>query len=413
MASPEDDEPLILSRWLQRLRWAVLGVLALTLPLGERFFELRVRYAIAIPILVFAAVKDRWLVRIAPPRRIAVGVALDQLAIAGVLAASGGPANPFSALLFVHVALAASLLPRRTTFLLAGLGAVSFAALFALPASCCASQPTEHGAFSAHLTGMWMAYVMAAAIVAFFLTHVRDALEQRAQEITLLRRRAEEGARFTALGTLAAGTAHELATPLGTIAVLAGEIADAPPGDRREEAVAIQAQVARCRDVITKMQGAARASEARGHTALVAAVEQAIATWAAAHPSAAVELRAHAAASARVRLSASELEVALCALLDNALHAVTTAGNLAPIAVEVATELGAARIDVTDRGAGIPAELVGRLGEPFLTTKEPGEGMGLGLYLVRRLLAEAGGRLAIRSAKDGTRVTVHLEASEC
>jgi two-component system sensor histidine kinase RegB len=413
MGRSEDDEALILSRWLQRLRWAVLGVLALTLPLGERFFELRVRYAIAVPILVVAAGKDLWLDRIAPRHRIAVGVALDQLAIAGVLAASGGPANPFSALLFVHVALAASLLPRRTTFLLAGLGAACFAALFALPASCCASHSPEHGAFSAHMTGMWMAYVMAAAIVAFFLTHVRDALEQRAQEITLLRRQAEEGARFTALGTLAAGTAHELATPLGTIAVLAGEIVESPNDDHREEAAAIQAQVARCRDVITKMQGAARANEARGHTALVASVEQAIATWAAAHPGAAVELTAHAPSSARVRLSATELEVALCALLDNALHAVTTAGSLAPIAVEVTSELGTARIEVADRGVGIAAELVDRLGEPFLTTKDPGEGMGLGLYLVRRLLAEVGGRLAIRSAPDGTRVTVHLETSEC
>lgn len=413
MARPEDDEALILSRWLQRLRWAVLGVLALTLPLGERFFALDVRYAVAVPILVAAAGKDLWLDRVARRHRVAVGVALDLIAIAGVLAAAGGPANPFSALLFVHVALAASLLPRRTTFLLAGLGAACFAALFALPASCCASQSPEHGAFSAHMTGMWMAYVMVAAIVAFFLTHVRDALEQRAQEITLLRRQAEEGARFTALGTLAAGTAHELATPLGTIAVLAGEIVESPGDDHREEAAAIQAQVARCRDVITKMQGAARASEARGHTALVAAIEQAIATWTAAHPGAAIELTARAPRSARVRLSATELEVALCALLDNALHAVTTAGRLAPITVEVTSELGTARIEVADRGAGIAAELVDRLGEPFLTTKDPGEGMGLGLYLVRRLLAEVGGRLAIRSAADGTRVTVHLEASEC
>ena len=115
-------------------------------------------------------------------------------------------------------------------------------------------------------TGCGSAFVIAAGLVAYFLTRVRRALDERGREIARLRRQAEEGARFAALGTLAAGTAHELATPLGTIAVLAGELDGAARrGDGARAAIA--AQVARCRDIITRMQAGAAAPARAGEDA--------------------------------------------------------------------------------------------------------------------------------------------------
>src|SRR4051812_17123922 len=220
----------ILMRWLIGLRWAVFGFLAATLPLADRLFGFHVNYAIAVPVvaavLAINALAQRHLAagRAIHPHTCAVGAAVDLLAIGAVLAASGGAANPFSAVFFVHVALAASLLPARTTFALAALSACVFASLFALPAGACCPNHPANGAFSTHLYGMWLGFVVAAGLVAYFLTRVRGALDERGREIGRLRRQAEEHARFAALGTLAAGTAHELATPLGTIAVLAGEL---------------------------------------------------------------------------------------------------------------------------------------------------------------------------------------------
>ena len=312
----------VVARWLIGLRWVVFSLLAITLPVGQRYFDFQVVWPVALPALalVFAfnlVAMRRLRAGVSPsPRGVAAGVAFDLVAIAAVLAASGGAANPFSALFFVHVALAASLLPARTTFALSGLAACLFASLFFLPVGACCPNHPAHGAFSNHLYGMWMAFVLSAGLVAYVLSQARRALDARQREIERLREREQENARFAALGTLAAGTAHELATPLGTIAVLAGEITA-----RRASAAAIRDQVTRCREVITKMQaGAQAAAAAHAETSLDVAVERAVDTWRAAHPDVAIVVRAQAD-GALVPLAASEIEAALCALLDNALHA--------------------------------------------------------------------------------------------
>jgi two-component system, sensor histidine kinase RegB len=407
----------ILMRWLTGLRWAVFLLLTASLPFEERLLGFHVRYEIALPVVLlviaFNAFTHRRLAspETITPRAVAFGVAIDLVAIGALLAASGGAANPFSAVFFVHVALAASLLPARTTFALAGLAACLFAALFTLPSGACCPNHPANGAFSAHLYGMWLAFVIAAGLVAYFLTRVRGALDDREREITRLRRHAEDNARFAALGTLAAGTAHELATPLSTIAVIAGEIEDsfAAPATAGQSS-AILAQVARCRDILTKMQaGASRAKGDGARAAVGAAVRRGIEVWERAHPGAPVTLKASAGPDAVVALSATDVEAAICALLDNALHAMQKAGSKEAISVQVADEDGAIKVVVEDGGAGIAEEIRGRLGEPFLTTKEPGEGMGLGLYLIRTLLARVGGRLEVAPRDpQGTRITLCL-----
>ena len=408
-----DTSPILL-RWLVGLRWAVFLLLGATLPLGERFLDFHVRYAIAVPVMAFVVVFNvamharlaRRATRVTP-REVALGVAVDLVAIGALLAASGGAANPLSAVFFVHVALAASLLPARTTFGLAALAACLFAALFALPSgACCPSHPAD-GAFSKHLYAMWAAYVIASGLVAYFLTRVRSALDERGHEIARLRRRAEEVDRFAALGTLAGGTAHELATPLGTIAVLAGEIDGASGPEAAAHAAAITAQVARCRDILTRMQAGVAAPRPGARTAVSPAVAAAVETWRRAHPDAVVALTTALPVAATVPLSAGEIETALGALLDNALHATGT--SAAPIAVVTAYERRAVVVRVEDGGAGVAPHLAQRLGEPFLTTKQPGEGMGLGLYLVRMLLADVGGGLEVApAAPQGTRVTLRF-----
>lgn len=418
--SPPDadkDTSRILLRWLLGLRFAVFGLLALTLPIGERYFGFEVDYRLAAPALAVVAIASVVVLRRrgsdpVPNRVISFGVALDLIAIGTLLAASGGAANPFSAVFFVHVALAASLLPARTTFALAALAAGVFAALFALPSGACCAHHAPDETFSAHLYGMWLAFVVAAALVAYFLTRVRRALDERGREIARLRRRAEEAERFTALGTLAGGTAHELATPLGTIAVLASEIRETPDAgaEARDHAGAIATQVARCRDILRKMQaGAAAAPSAGAETAVGEAVRAAVKAWRKANPSAIVTLREGAAGSAAVRLASDDFEAAVCALLDNALHASAAAGTNEPIEVAVERDGKGLLVCVEDAGAGVAPHLQGRLGEPFLTTKQPGEGMGLGLYLVRTLLEQAGGRLEVSAREPrGTRVTLRL-----
>ncbi|AUX26696.1 sensor histidine kinase [Sorangium cellulosum] len=414
----------IVLRWLVGLRWAVFALLAATLAAGEVLFGYHVRYEVAVPILALAAGLNLVLARRvrsgqgegAQSSLVAGVVALDLVAIAGVLAASGGAGNPFSALFFVHVALAAALLPARAAFALAGLAACLFAALFALPSgACCPSHP-EHGAFSAHLYGMLLAFVLSAGLVAYFLLEVRRALDVSAAENAALRRRAEESSRFQALGALAAGTAHELGTPLGTIAVLAEQGARDPEAteEARRRARTIAEQVERCRVVIARMRADVRADALRSGVEIGQAALRSVEAWRAAHPGVAVEVRGDLAPRRTVPLDAADIEAALCALLDNALHALEQSSAAAgPIVVTVGDEGGAPVISVEDGGAGIPPGLEERLGEPFVTTKAPGEGMGLGLYLVRTLIEQVGGRLTVSARQpSGTRVALRLAPVE-
>lgn len=419
MSSLAEDARRILLRWLVGLRWAVFLLLAGTLPLGALALGFHVHWAVALPLVAVPLALNGWVQhglrrgRAPSADALAVGVALDLVAIGGILAASGGAANPFSVIFVVHVALAASLLPARTTFALAGLAVCLFAALFAVPSGGCCENHPAGGPFSTHLYGMWLAFVIVAGMVAYFLTRVRGALEGREQEIATLRRQAEASARFASLGTLAAGTAHELATPLGTIAVLGGELAaGAGAADAEAQGAAILAQVTRCRDILTKMQGGHGAREkALGSAPIGASVRAAIASWRQAHPEVRVDLTERRGAESRVALSTEDVEATVGTLLDNALHATRAAHGHEEIKIEVEidTDAGAVLVRVDDRGTGVAPHLEGRLGEPFLTTKEPGEGMGLGLYLIRTLLAQAGGQLSVaRRAPSGTRVTLRL-----
>lgn len=408
----------ILLRWLIGLRWVLVGILAATLPLGETLQGFHVRWEIAVPAVVLLGLFNLWVQRRlrahpeASTRFVAMTAVIDLAGIAVVLAASGGAANPLSALFFVHVALAASLLPALPTFGLLALATAMFGSLFLLPSgSCCPTHP-GHGAFSNHLYGMLLAFALSGAVVAWFLTRVRRALEAGERQIATLRQRSEDAARFAALGTLAAGTAHELATPLGTIAVLAGELGEARDAAQlsevRRQAATISAQVARCRDVIGKMQAAGRETGKVGEgTPLVPAVLAAVEGWRAAHPGVRVDLMRDDAPPSAVPLGRDDVEMAVCTLLDNAHHAM--AGRDGAIMVTLGAEGGTPFVRVDDEGHGVPEAMRARLGEPFLTTKEPGEGMGLGLYLVRKLLEVAGGALEVRErAPAGTSVLLRF-----
>lgn len=411
---PEEDRVpahAIVQRWLIGLRWVAFALLALTLPVGEHLFGFHVQYELALPVVALAAgvnvLASRVLARQrgkkpAGPGVAAAFVAFDLVAIGIVLAASGGAANPFSALFLVHVALAAAVLPAAVTFALSGLAALVFAALFAVPAGSCCAAHARDGSFSAHLYGMWGAFVMCAGLVAFFVTRIRRALDAREREILRLRREAEHAARFTALGTFAAGTAHELGTPLGTIAVLAGELTDGelPAAEARSHAKAIAQAVARCRDVLSRMTAAAHTSPAETSPLDVAeAAARAAAEFRAARPDVTIELALEPGLFAPI--TAEDFTSALDVLLDNAAFASDKASSAEPIRVRVAPSEGRVQVVVEDGGTGIPERMIERLGEPFLTTKEPGQGMGLGLYLVRGLLEPIGGVLRVANRRPG------------
>lgn len=408
--------------WLVGLRWIVIGILLASLPATSALLDLHVHYEIAISaicVLVALNLASRRIERAFPDdatgRLVFASSAVDVLAIAVFLGASGGAANPFSAILLVYVALGASLLSPKRAFGLAALAACTFGALFIVPMPTgCPDHPTEV-AFSNHLYGMWVAFALGASLVAFSLVRVRRAMEAAARELAELRVRAEQAEKFAAVATLAAGTAHELGTPLATIRVLARELKDGGTEEQlRVRADRIATQVERCVSVLDRMRPGGAQSSA-GATDLRDSVTKAVDAWQAAHPEARVEIAE--TAPAHVPLGGSEVEAAIIVLLDNALAAddartAVARGELRNIRVRSGSVGDEPFVAVDDEGPGMTPEVIRRAGEPFFTTKAPGAGMGLGLFVVRSLLHRIGGRLEIeRRDPRGTTVRLWFGAS--
>jgi two-component system sensor histidine kinase RegB len=215
---------------------------------------------------------------------------------------------------------------------------------------------------------------------------------------------------LVSLSTLAAGAAHELATPLATIAVAAhelerDEVAGQPEGHRVEDARLIRAQVERCRAILLQMgesagQAAGEASEAIDANDLVEHVRAALAPADRDRVEVVVPRDAPSVFAPR-----GSLTRALTNLLRNALDASEKA-ELVHCHVEAGAQ--GLRFVVSDRGVGMTPDVLARAGEPFFSTKPSGSGQGLGLFLAREVAEQLGGALRLES-RPGAGTTAILE----
>jgi two-component system, sensor histidine kinase RegB len=336
----------------------------------------------------------------------------DTAILTGLLHLSGGHFNPFSTLYIVNVALAAVLLPPRWSWTQAVFSVVAFGALFPLQQWAPFGVQEHEAMMGVHLYGMLVAVAIAAFVIVLIVQRVTRALARRDEELTRERRLAEQRAKLASLVTLAAGAAHELATPLSAIAIAAKELdRDMQRGGASEAARAdvglIRSQVSRCKEILQQMS--ARAGENAGEPI----VEVGVAGWVAAAlgglPGASRVETEVGCKDATVRGPAHGLERALRVLLQNGLQASGERGKVHLRAEASGTTVS---VEVQDDGPGMTPDVLARAGEPFFTTKETGQGSGLGLYIARTLAEQLGGTLELESAPGrGTTARIALPAA--
>jgi two-component system sensor histidine kinase RegB len=408
--------------WLLRLRGAMIAGQLLAIGGARVALRVELPYAALLAIVaaegavnVAAAVAERrrepeewWLVAI---------MAFDIVLFTGLLYLTGGPSNPFSFLYLVQIALAAITVRVAWSWALTGLALLGSAVLFVAPGAL----PTgvSHARYmELHLRGMWVAFGVAAAFIVTFLFRVRRSLEQREAELAESRRATARQERLASLATLAAGAAHELATPLGTIAVAVKELernhlrslevaaAAAPPGAGATSASAsvplaladvrlIREQVDRCRAILERMSS--EAGEGSGENWAPLAVPELVRTALLGLP-AGVAIRPElspAVMQGRLRIPQRAVAQALRGLVKNAQEATGAGGGAVRLRVDAAAD--GVVFAVEDQGTGIPAANLERLGEPFFTTKPTGTGMGLGVFLARAVAERLGGSLRVDS----------------
>src|SRR6218665_342406 len=267
LGAVRDAQAINLS-WLLRLRWGalfgqlavILGVhLGLGLPqrLGPLFAPVAVGAASNAALGLWTRRRERPI----PEGLTWAVMALDVVLLTVLLELSGGASNPFSALYLVHIALAAVVLREGWTWALTVLAVACFGELFV-------GAPAHHHIHDMrmHLEGMWAAFALAAGFIVYFVQRVTRALAAREAELVSARAASARHDKLTALATLGAGAAHELSTPLSTIAVVARELERhleraGQETSSLEDVRLIREQVARCRDILARMASDAGASQ--------------------------------------------------------------------------------------------------------------------------------------------------------
>lgn len=414
------DRLAINMTWLLTLRWgAVAGQLAMIL-LAKWVMDVPLPLAPLLAIIALAtagnAIAVSWFRggRPVPEWTPGAFMLVDVLVLTGLLYFSGGPYNPFSFLYLVYIALAAVVLGGVWPWLLVVISLACFGFLFVDHVSLPVIH--DHGAgdhLGLHLQGMWVAFGVAAGFIVYFVQRVTRALAARDAELAAARNLTARHEKLASLATLAAGAAHQLATPLSTIAVVSKELErqlerEPHNTDAIGDARLIREQVERCRAILQQM--AADAGESTGE-AIVAVTPQELIDAALQGIAGRERLQVQLASdAARLRLvmPVRSIAQALRALAKNALEA----SGAAPVEIRVVARNASCELEVRDRGGGMSDDVLSHAGEPFFTTKGPDRGMGLGLFLCRTVVEGIGGKLTLTSVpQQGTTATVVLPLS--
>lgn len=402
---------------LVQLRWiAVLGQIVTILVV--RFgFGIPLPLHLMVPVLLaLVAFNGISMLRLRFDREVRhgellVALLVDVAVLTALLYMSGGAINPFIYLYLLQVVLAAVLLETWSSWIILAITAACFTWLTTAGMPLALPLDHEHGLASTYIQGMLICFLLNGTLLVVFINRITRNRRERDARLAELRQRAAEEEHIVRMGLLASGAAHELGTPLATLAVILGDWRRMPAfrndPDLQQEIAEMQTQVLRCKSIVSGIL--LSAGEARGEapeeTTVRAFLDGLIEEWRETRPVVSFGYQNHFGQDLRI-VSDSALKQTIHNVLDNALEASPDWVNL-----EVTRDGDTLVLAVADDGPGFPPEMLDSLGRPYHSSKgRPGS--GLGLFLVVNVARTLGGTVRAHNPPyGGAVVTVSLPLS--
>jgi two-component system sensor histidine kinase RegB len=328
-------------------------------------------------------------------------LSFDTLALTAMLGMSGGASNPFAGIVLLPIALGASCLGWRSAWTLGFMSVICYSVLliYSRPLEIHAAEEQRVLVLSA---GMWVSYCVTAIVIVGVLLRVTYALRRGEQMIEASRRKAIGDEHIERIGALAAGAAHELSSPLASIAMIVEDLRHHRTEDPKDVAEGLEVMsrlLCNCRETLGTLlsYGNSTMSTAAERVSASGFLRTCVKSFAERRSECSIEFHMETAGTPPAILANRALRQALTSILDNA-------ADVSPKAIELSLKWNEEwlQIRVRDHGPGIPAEVMDALGKlVFLTTKPEGKGNGLGLYLANTAVSRFGGNLCIANADDG------------
>jgi two-component system sensor histidine kinase RegB len=390
----------------------VAGVIGLLIFLSFRELNIPIRFIIYLVLVIFTSIfAGYW--RLKASRLVSYGelfshILLDVAFLIILLLNTGGIGNPLISYLLVLLAVSATLLPRAfvNTFAVGSILLYTFFLFLELTAD--AEMGNGETTFQLHLMGMWVIFLVSAILISVFITRMASAIQVRELNLAEARETEMRNEQLVAIGTLAAGTAHALGTPLSTMAVLLTELDKLSPeelkdNDIKDDISILKQQVIRCKHSLTQLtryynKDSAEKEETQLLPKFVNDIQDYIINI---HPTASVRFLIENAKDLKVASSLS-IRHALINIIENGIKASKTHVEVKFKITQAATTYF--EVAVKDDGPGIPTKIMENMGEPFISIRK--ESMGLGIFLANAAVQRLDGSIEMFNLKSGGALTL-------
>ena len=350
-------------------------------------------------------------------------ICMDVLALAYLLYLTGGASNPIIWVFLLPLIVTAIMLPQSYAWNMVIITSCVYTVLIAynVPLPALAPHADHHSManmtpemslrmqlledrryFNLHVFGMWFGFVFSAGLVAFFVVALAKTLKERERSLADARESALRDDRVVSLGTLAASAAHDMGTPLGTIAILAHDLAEDFPEHRfpelNQKLLILQQQVDRCKQALSVMS--ASAGEMRAESGKVMAVgdyiDEVLNQWRTHKAATKLNLFISGTVDMKAQIIAERtLTHSLINILNNAAEVTNNAG----IEFHADWDEAMLSLKIRDFGPGLPSELVDFAGhKPVKSSKQ---GMGVGLFLTYTTIKRLKGTIRFSNLESG------------